>query len=184
MEKYYFRFYKDLKEVLIDHATIMKRVEELALQITEDYADRKPHLVGILKGANVFHADLMRAIHLPVTVDFIAVSSYGNSSTTTGEVRILKDPDESLAGRDVILVEDIVDTGLTLNYLLQILRKREPHSLKVATLLSKPSRRQVDVPVDYIGFEIPDRFVVGYGLDYAQKYRNLPFLAVVEIAET
>lgn len=182
MEKHYFTSYKDLKEVLIDHLTIKKRVEELALKITEDYTDRKPHMIGILKGANVFHADLIRAIHLPVTVDFIAVSSYGNSSKTTGEVRILKDPDESLAGRDVILVEDIVDTGLTLNYLLEILRKREPSSLKVATLLSKPSRRQVDVPVDYIGFEIPDRFVVGYGLDYAQRYRNLPFLAVVEVS--
>jgi len=180
MEKKFFHFFKDLKEVLIDSQTIKRRVEELALQITEDYADCQPHLIGILKGANVFLSDLIRAIHLPVTVDFIAVSSYGNSSQTTGEVRILKDPDESLAGRDVIIVEDIVDTGLTLNYLLEILRKRGPKSLRVITLLSKPSRRKVDIQVDYIGFEIPDKFVVGYGLDYGQQYRNLPFLAMVE----
>jgi len=168
---------KELAETLIDAERIQKRIKELGAQLTRDYAGGRPHLIGILKGASVFHADLIRAIDLPVSIDFLAVSSYGDSTTTSGEVRILKDPDEKLEGRDVLLVEDIVDTGLTLNYLLSILQNREPNSLKVITLLSKPSRRLVNVQVDYIGFEIPDKFVVGFGLDFNQRYRNLPFIA-------
>lgn len=170
---------KELAETLIEAAAIQQRVLALAQEITRDYAGRRPHLIGILKGASMFHADLIRAIDLPVSIDFLAVSSYGDSTTTSGEVRILKDPDEPLEGRDVLLVEDIVDTGLTLNYLLSVLQSRGPRSLKVITLLSKPSRRIVDVQVDYIGFEIPDKFVVGYGLDFNQRYRNLPFIACI-----
>jgi hypoxanthine phosphoribosyltransferase len=145
-------------------------------EITRDYEGRAPHLIGVLKGGIIFHADLVRAIDLDVSFDFIALGSYGLTTRTSGEVRLLKDLDASPEGRDVIIVEDIVDTGLTLDYLLQFLRTREPASLKVAALLDKPSRRQREVPIDYLGFEIDDRFVVGYGLDYVQHYRNLPDL--------
>ena len=174
---------KELAETLIDAEAIQRRIRELGAQLTKDYAGCRPHLIAILKGASVFHADLIRAIDLPASIDFLAVSSYGNSTTSSGEVRILKDPDEKLEGRDVLLVEDIVDTGLTLNYLLSILHNREPRSLKVITLLSKPSRRLVNVQVDYIGFEIPDKFVVGFGLDFDQRYRNLPFIACLGTPE-
>jgi hypoxanthine phosphoribosyltransferase len=173
---------KELAETLIEAEAIQQRVRELGMQLSQDYAGKHPHLIAILKGACMFHADLIRAIDLPLSIDFLAVSSYGDATTTSGEVRILKDPDERLEGRDVLLVEDIVDTGLTLNYLLSVLHSREPKSLKVITLLSKPSRRQVNVQVDYIGFEIPDKFVVGYGLDYSQRYRNLPFIACINTA--
>ena len=162
-----------LGAVMLDSSTIQKRVRELGSQITSDYKDKSPLLVGILKGASIFHADLVRCIRLDLSYDFMAVDSYGNSTSSSGEVRILKDLDQSLAEKDVLLVEDIVDTGLTLNYLVQTLKAREPNSLKVVALLNKPSRREIEVKIDYIGFDIPDEFVVGYGLDYGQHYRNL-----------
>ena len=161
---------------------IHARIAEMAAQINSDYPASEPlHFVAVLKGAFVFLSDLARAIApRPVTIDFIAVSSYGAATKTSGEVRMLKDLDTPLQGRDVIIVEDIVDTGLTLNYLQDILRARDPKTLRTACLLSKPSRRKVDVPVDYIGFSIEDRFVVGYGLDNAGQYRHLPFIALHE----
>jgi hypoxanthine phosphoribosyltransferase len=161
---------------------IHARIAEIAAQINSDYPENEPlHFVAVLKGAFVFLSDLARAIApRPVTIDFIAVSSYGAATKTSGEVRLLKDLDTPLQGRDVIIVEDIVDTGLTLNYLQDILRARDPKTLRTACLLSKPSRRKVDVPVDYIGFSIEDRFVVGYGLDNAGQYRHLPFIALHE----
>jgi len=165
--------------VLLNSSTIQKRVLELGARIAADYKNKSPLLVGILKGASIFHADLVRSIRLVLSYDFMAVGSYGDSTVTSGEVRILKDLDESLEGKDVLLVEDIVDTGLTLHYLVQTLTAREPKTLKVVTLLNKPSRREIDVDIDYIGFDIPDKFVVGYGLDYDQHYRNLPDICVI-----
>jgi hypoxanthine phosphoribosyltransferase len=167
--------------VLLEEQTIQTRIRELAAEIEADYAaGDEIHLVGVLKGGFVFMADLVRAMSARVTLDFIAVSSYAQSTRSSGEVRLLKDLDSGLEGRHVIIVEDIVDTGLTLTYLQDILRARAPKSLKTVCLLSKPSRRLVDVKVDYIGFTIEDRFVVGYGLDYAEKYRNLSHIAVLE----
>lgn len=167
--------------VLIDEESIQKRIRDLAAEIERDYPPGEEiHLVGVLKGGFVFMADLVRAMSVRVTLDFIAVSSYAQSTRSSGEVRLLKDLDSRLEGRHVIIVEDIVDTGLTLTYLQDILRARSPKSLKTVCLLSKPSRRLVDVKVDYIGFTIDDRFVVGYGLDYAEKYRNLGHIAVLE----
>jgi hypoxanthine phosphoribosyltransferase len=178
-------WYSDLNEtvgeVLLDSKSIQKRVRELGAQITRDYQGKTPHLIGILKGASIFHADLVRSIDLGVSFDFIAVGSYGASTKSSGEVRILKDLDESLEGRDVLLVEDILDTGLTLHYLLQNLESRGPRSLKVVSLLNKPSRREIEVPVDYIGFDIPDQFVIGYGLDFNQRYRNLPGICILKL---
>jgi hypoxanthine phosphoribosyltransferase len=165
---------ESLGTVLLDSATIGKRVRELGAQITLDYTDKTPLLVGVLKGASIFHADLVRSIPLDLSYDFIAVGSYGERTSTSGEVRILKDLDQSLEGKDVLLVEDIVDTGLTLHYIVQNLLAHAPKSLKIAVLLNKPARREINVTVDYIGFDIPDEFVVGYGLDYCQRYRNLP----------
>jgi hypoxanthine phosphoribosyltransferase len=160
--------------VLLTAAQIHTRVQELAVEIRRDYAPTDElHLVAVLKGAFMFLSDLARAMSGPVSLDFIAVSSYAKGTTSSGEVRLLKDLDSGLQGRHVIIVEDIVDTGLTLTYLQDILRAREPRSLRTACLLSKPSRRQVDVQVDYIGFTIEDRFVVGYGLDLGEQYRNL-----------
>lgn len=170
-----------LGEVLLDSDTIQRRVRELGAEITGDYRGRIPHLIGILKGASIFHADLVRAINLGVSIDFIAVGSYGGSTKTSGEVRILKDLDESLEGKDVLLVEDILDTGLTLHYLLQNLESRGPKSLRVVALLNKPSRREIQVAADYIGFDIPDHFVVGYGLDFNQRYRNLPNISILKL---
>jgi hypoxanthine phosphoribosyltransferase len=158
---------------------IHTRIRELADQIDRDYPSGEPlHFIAVLKGAFVFLSDLARAMPRPVTLDFIAVSSYGAATKSSGQVRLLKDLDTPLEGRDVIIVEDIVDTGVTLAYLHEILRARDPRSLKTACLLSKPTRRQVDVPVEYIGFEIEDKFVVGYGLDNAGQYRHLPYIAV------
>ena len=158
---------------------IQTRIRELAGQIDKDYAPGEPlHFIAVLKGAFIFLSDLARAMPRPVTLDFIAVSSYGAATKSSGQVRLLKDLDTPLEGRDVIIVEDIVDTGLTLSYLQEILRARDPRSLKTACLLSKPSRRQVEVPVEYIGFEIEDKFVVGYGLDNAGQFRHLPYIAV------
>ena len=167
-------------EVLFTEEQIAKRVRELGKEISADYHGKTVHLICVLKGAYTFLADLARVMEVPVTLDFLAVSSYGKDKTSSGEVQLTKDLDVSLAGRDVILIEDIADTGLTLNYLLNMLRSREPATLKVAAFLSKPSRRELDVAVDYVGFEIPDRFVVGYGLDDDQRYRELPYVGVQE----
>ena len=168
-------------EILLTAEQIQARIAEMGAQIERDYPGGEGiHLVGVLKGGFMFMADLVRAMSPRVTLDFIAVSSYGKSTKSTGEVRMVKDVDASLEGRHVIIVEDIVDTGLTLTYLQDILRARAPKSLKTACLLSKPSRRKVEVTVDYVGFTIEDRFVVGYGLDYAEKYRNLAHIAVLD----
>jgi hypoxanthine phosphoribosyltransferase len=167
--------------VLLTSDQIQSRIRELGAEIERDYPpDEEIHLVGVLKGGFMFMADLVRAMSARVTLDFIAVSSYQRSTKSSGEVRLLKDLDSGLVGRHVIIVEDIVDTGLTLTYLQDILRARSPKSLRTACLLSKPSRRQVDVTVDYIGFTIEDKFVVGYGLDFAEQYRNLAHIAVLE----
>ena len=164
--------------VLIDADAIHRRVRGMADQIRRDHPDGV-HFVAVLKGAFVFLSDLARSIDGRCSLDFIAVSSYGSSTKSSGQVQLLKDLESGLEGRDVVIVEDIVDTGLTLSYLQQILLARSPRHLRTACLLSKPSRRQVDVPVDYIGFEIDDEFVVGYGLDFAEQYRNLPYIAVL-----
>jgi hypoxanthine phosphoribosyltransferase len=166
-------------EILLTEAQIQRRVRELAADIRRDFPDDL-HLVAVLKGAFIFLSDLIRHISGPVSLDFMAVSSYAKGTTSSGEVRLLKDLDTTLDGRNVVIVEDIVDTGLTLTYLQDILHARNPRSLRTACLLSKPSRRQVNVKVEYTGFSIEDRFVVGYGLDYAEQYRNLPHIAVLE----
>src|SRR3989440_4823675 len=168
-------------ETLISEADILARIRSLAAEIERDYpAAEGVHLVGILKGGFMFLAELVRAMSARVTMDFMAVSSYGKGTKSSGQVRVLKDLDSSLEGRHVIIVEDIVDTGLTLSYLQDILRARAPKTVRTACLLSKPSRQTVAVQVDYIGFTIDDHFVVGYGLDYAEKYRNLPHIAILE----
>ncbi len=166
------------KKVLLTQEQIQRRVGELAAEIRADFPDDL-HLVAVLKGAFVFLSDLARAMSGPISLDFMALSSYNKGVTTSGQVRLLKDLDSSIEGRNVVIVEDIVDTGLTLTYLQEILRARNPKVLRTACLLSKPSRRQVDVKVEYIGFSIEDSFVVGYGLDYAERYRNLSHIAVV-----
>lgn len=165
---------------IVTQEQMRNRIRDLGRQIAEDYADRDLILVGILKGAFAFYADLARAIRLPLRVDFLVVSSYGSGSKSGGKVKVVTELTEDIAGRDVLLVEDIVDSGLTVQHLVKTLSKRKPKSIKVCALLSKPDRRQVDVTVDYIGFEIPNQYVVGYGLDYQQKYRNLPYLAVLD----
>ena len=171
---------EDIEEVLITEEAIQKRVRELGEEIERDYRDQDLHLIGVLKGAAVFLVDLSRAISLPLSLDFIAVLSYGPATKTSGVVNIRKDLDESIADKDVLLVEDIVDTGLTLSYLLRVFQVRQPKSLRVCTLLDKPARRIVEPPIAYKGFEIPDKFVVGYGLDYQQRYRNLPFIGTLK----
>jgi hypoxanthine phosphoribosyltransferase len=165
--------------VLITEQQIRQRVADMAAEIRNDYAGNV-HIVGVLKGAFMFLSDLIRNMDGSVSLDFMALSSYGSGTTTSGEVRLMKDLDTALDGKDVLIVEDIVDSGLTLTYLRDILRARNPRVLRTASLLSKPTRRRVTVPVEYIGFEIDDRFVVGYGLDYAEQYRNLPYIAVIE----
>lgn len=166
--------------VQISASEVQARITEIGAQIERDYAGLEPHLICVLNGAFLFHADLVRAVKMPLTVDFLAVSSYGNAKQSSGEVRLVKDLSLPLSNRHVILVEDIVDTGITMQYLLHYLSGRGPASLKVAALLSKPSRRKVEVPVDYLGFTIPDAFVYGYGLDRAQFDRNLPFITSQE----
>src|SRR5687767_6963313 len=166
-------------EVLIDEEALAGRITELADEVSTDYAQRDLLLIGVLKGAVFFMADLMRSIDVHCEVDFMAISSYGASTDSSGVVRILKDLDTAIEGRDVLVVEDIIDSGLTLSYLMRNLRARNPASLEVCALLTKPERREIDVPVKYIGFEIPNRFVVGYGLDFAERYRNLPYVAVL-----
>jgi len=167
--------------ILLSADAIHQRIGELAADLSRDYSNAQQlHFVCVLKGAFVFLADLVRAVEKPTTIDFLAVSSYAKGTTSTGEVRLLKDLDAALDGRDVLIVEDIVDTGLTLQYLQEILRARGPRSLRTACLLNKPSRRKVEVPVDYIGFTIEDRFVVGYGLDFEGRYRGLPYIGVLD----
>lgn len=168
-------------KILISEAEIEQRITSLAAEIERDYpTGEEIHLVAVLKGGFMFMADLVRAMSDRVSMDFMAVSSYGKGTTSSGQVRVLKDLDSNVEGRHLIVVEDIVDTGLTLHYLQDVLKARAPRSMKTACLLSKPSRRKVDVKVDYIGFTIEDHFVVGYGLDYAEKYRNLPYIAILE----
>lgn len=169
--------------VLVSEEDVNKRIEELGKKISEDYAGKEVHLICVLKGGVFFMCELAKRISLPVSLDFMSVSSYGDGSSSSGIVKIAKDLDESLEGKHVIVVEDIIDSGRTLSYLLKILEKRNPKSMGLCTLLDKPERRVRDVEVDYVGFEIPDEFVVGYGLDYAQKYRNLPYIGVVEGVE-
>ncbi|RME49190.1 MAG: hypoxanthine phosphoribosyltransferase [Chloroflexi bacterium] len=170
----------DIERVLIDEATIQRRVRELADRISEDYAGvDELLLVGILKGAFIFLADIARHLQIPHTVDFMALSAYGLSATTTGAVRIIMDLRHPIEGKHVMIVEDIVDTGLTLDYLYKTLESRRPASLRSCVLLDKTSRRKVDVPIDYLGFQIPDVWVVGYGLDYADKHRTLPYIGVL-----
>lgn len=167
--------------VLIDEQRVQERIAELAEQITVDYEDvERPLLLCVLKGAFVFLSDLSRLLEMPHEVDFMAISSYGSRTTSSGAVRIVLDLKEDIAGRHVLIVEDIIDSGRTLDYMRRNLLVRSPASLRICTLLNKPSRREVDVPVDYVGFDIPDEFVVGYGLDFAQIYRNLPFIAVLK----
>lgn len=168
--------------VLIRRAAIERRVREVARQISRDFKGQRIHLIGVLKGACIFLSDLVREIDLETSLDFIAVASYGRSQESTGQVRLLKDLDSSIVGLNVILVEDILDTGLTLSYLLRILRQRRPKTLRVAALLDKPSRRRKEVKADYVGFTIPNEYVVGYGLDYAERYRNLKDICIVRPA--
>jgi hypoxanthine phosphoribosyltransferase len=167
-------------EILVQRDELEHRVRELAQEVSRDYADRDLLLVGVLKGAVFFLSDLMRHLEIDCEVDFMAVSSYGSSTDSSGVVRILKDLDISIEGRHVVIVEDIVDSGLTLSYLLRTLKARNPASLEVCALLTKPERRKVELPIRYVGFEIPNRFAIGYGLDYAERFRNLPFVAVLE----
>ena len=168
---------------LVSEEEVEKRVCELGRQISEDYAGRQVHLICVLKGGVFFMCELAKRITVPVSMDFMSVSSYGDGTASSGVVKIAKDLDESLEGKDVLIVEDIIDSGRTLSYLIQILEKRGPKSLKLCTLLDKPERRVKPVTVDYVGFNIPDEFVVGYGLDYAQKYRNLDYVGVVHFEE-
>ncbi|MFL5977131.1 MAG: hypoxanthine phosphoribosyltransferase [Gaiellaceae bacterium] len=166
-------------EILIDEETLAARVAELGVEVSADYEGRDLLLIGVLKGAVFFMADLMRTLTIPCEVDFMAISSYGASTDSSGVVRILKDLDAPIEGRDVLIVEDIVDSGLTLSYLFRMLGARSPASLEVCALLTKPDRREVDMPIRYVGFEIPNRFAIGYGLDHAEHYRNLPYVAVL-----
>ena len=173
----------DKISVLIPEEKVIDKIKELGERISTDYAGKEVHLICILKGGVFFACELAKHITVPVSLDFMQVSSYGNATSSSGIVRIKKDLDDSMEGKEVIIVEDIIDSGRTLSYLIQILEKRGPKSLKLCTLLDKPERRVKPVTVDYVGFNIPDEFVVGYGLDYAQKYRNLPYIGVVEGVE-
>ena len=170
---------KDVSEVLIDEEALQRRIAELGDEVSADYAGRDLLLIGVLKGAVFFMADLMRRLTVPCEIDFMAISSYGGQTDSSGVVRILKDLDMNIEGRDVLVVEDIIDSGLTLSYLMRNLRSRRPSSLEICALMTKPERREIDVPVRYVGFEIPNRFVIGYGLDFAERYRNLPYVGVL-----
>ena len=176
------RIYQDLDRILVTREQIAQAVKTLGQKITEDYQGRDLMMVCILKGASIFFTDLIREVDLPVSVGFMAVSSYGRGTSSTGVVRIMKDLDQNIEGKDVLIVEDIVDSGKTLNFLLQVLAQRHPASLSIATLLDKPARRVVDLTAKYFCFNIPDAFVVGYGLDYDEKYRNLPDIGVLKPA--
>jgi len=170
----------DTAQVLVSEEELQAKVQELGAAIAADYADKNPLIISVLKGATVFVADLIRTMDIHLGIDFIATSSYGDSDTSTGVVRILKDLETSVSGRHLVVVEDIVDTGHTLSYLLEMLKNRQPASIKLCVLLDKPERRTVPIEADYVGFTIPDYFVVGYGLDFAEKYRNLPFVGVLK----
>ena len=167
--------------VMFSEEEVDKRIKELGEQISKDYAGKEVHLVCVLRGGVFFMCELSKRITIPVSMDFMSVSSYGNDSKSSGVVKIVKDLDDSLEGKHVLVVEDIIDSGRTLSCLLEMLMERKPASLKLCTLLDKPDRRVVEVPIDYTGFSVPDEFIVGYGLDYAQKYRNLPYIGVVEL---
>jgi hypoxanthine phosphoribosyltransferase len=169
----------DIGEILVQPNDLAQRVKELGAEVSRDYADKDLLLIGVLKGAIFFLADLMRAIEVPCEVDFMAVASYGSATDSSGVVRILKDLDAAIEGRDVLIVEDIVDSGLTLQYLLRSLRARNPRTLEICALLTKPERRKVELDPRYVGFEIPDKFAIGYGLDFAERYRNLPYVAAL-----
>lgn len=173
MEKYHIN-------VLLSEEEVDQKIKELGEQISKDYAGKEIHLICVLKGGSFFMCELAKRITVPVSLDFMSVSSYGGDTKSSGVVKIVKDLDESIAGKDVLVVEDIIDSGRTLSYLLEMLNDRKPKSLKLCTLLDKPDRRVVDVDIDYTAFQVPDKFVVGYGLDYDQKYRNLPYIGVVE----
>ena len=171
---------RGVDRTLIEEHTLRERVADLGSEISDDYAGKDLLLVGVLKGAVFFMADLMRHLTIPCEVDFMAISSYGASTDSSGVVRILKDLDINIEGRDVLVVEDIIDSGLTLSYLMRTLEARQPASLEICALLTKPARREIDVPVRYTGFEIPNEFVIGYGLDHAERYRNLPYVGVLD----
>ncbi len=170
----------DKIKVLISEEEVSTKIKALAEQINKDYEGKEVHLICVLKGGVFFTCDLAKSITLPVTFDFMSISSYGDGTESSGRVKIIKDLDDSIEGKDVLIVEDIIDSGRTLHHLIELLKTRKPKSLKLCTLLDKPSRRVTEVKVDYCGFEIPDEFVVGYGLDFAQRYRNLPYIGVVE----
>ena len=171
---------KDIKEILHTEEQITNKVKEIGKAISEDYKGKDLIIVGILKGSVIFASELIKNISIPCEIDFMAVSSYGNSTETSGVVRILKDLDHGIEGKDIIIVEDIIDSGVTLDYLLKYLKARKANSIEIVTLLTKPSRRMVDLDVKYCGFEVPDEFLVGYGLDYAERYRNLPYVGILK----
>ncbi|WP_146553900.1 hypoxanthine phosphoribosyltransferase [Rummeliibacillus sp. SL167] len=171
---------KDIEKVLISEEELQDKIKELGESLTIEYQDKFPLLVGVLKGAMPFMADLMKRIDSYVEIDFMDVTSYGNATVSSGEVKIVKDLNTSVEGRDIIIIEDIIDSGLTLSYLVDLFKYRKAKSIKIITLLDKPSGRKVDLRADYVGFEVPDAFVVGYGLDYAEKYRNLPYIGVLK----
>lgn len=170
----------DIQEILYTEEQLAEIVDRLGKRISEDYKDKNLFMVAALKGAVVFMADLMRAIDVPCSIDFLSVSSYGSGTSTSGEVRVLKDLDTTLEGRDLLVVEDILDSGMTLSFLLKNLSARNPNSIRLCTLLDKPERRKVEIHPDYVGATVPDKFIVGYGLDYAEKYRNLPYIGVLK----
>ena len=171
---------KDIDHILLSEEALRTRIGELGAKLSEDYAGKEPLLVSVLRGSYIFMADLTRALSIPCTVDFMAVSSYGSGTTSSGQVNIIKDLSDSIEGKDVVVVEDILDSGNTLYYLLQVLQARHPHSIRLCTLLDKPSRRAKPVQANYVGFTVPDAFVVGYGLDYDERYRNLPYIGVLK----
>lgn len=171
---------EDIQEVLFSEQTLNERIAELGAQITEHYKGKSLVVIGILKGSNIFTSDLVRKINLPLRMEFMAVSSYGNATASTGVVKILKDLDHDIEGEHILIVEDIVDSGLTLKYLKEILLTRKPASVQICTLLDKPARRKEAITPDYLGFEVPDEFIVGYGIDYAERYRNLPFVGILK----
>lgn len=171
---------EDIKEILLSEEEISKKIKEIGKNISRDYKGKNLMLVGVLKGSVMYMASLMKEIDIPCTMDFMSVSSYGNSTTSSGVVRILKDLDSDVDDKDVLIVEDIIDSGITLKYLAEYIKARKPRSLEITTLLNKPERRKVDIDVKYMGFEVPDYFLVGYGLDYAEKYRNLPYIGILK----
>lgn len=171
---------QDIKEILFSEEVINAKIKELAGRISDDYKGKDLLVVGVLKGSVIFAAELIKNITIPCEIDFMAVSSYGTSSETTGIVRILKDLDHEVSGKDIIIVEDIVDSGVTLSYLTKYLKARKANSIEIVTLLNKPARRKKDIYVKYIGYDVPDEFIVGYGIDYAEKYRNLPFIGILK----